>query len=156
MKKLLFALFAIAALAFNVSALDFAITGTGTTQTTGPQNSAFGAEARLETFVATNCSVAYVQGISTATSNVRGTSELLAAYNKNYKVFGVNNQVYIGGSGRVGYGDGGFGVSLGPVLGNRLFLSKNVYLLTQINYDIGLNRATDNTLRYGIGLGARF
>ena len=156
MKKLLFALFAVATLAFNVSALDFAITGTGTTQTTGTQSSAFGAEVRLEKFVTSNVSVAYVQGIATATPTIRGTSELLVAYNLNYKVFGVDNQVYFGGSGRVGYGDGDFGASVGPVLGNRLFLSKNVYLLTQINYDVGVNRATDNTIRYGLGLGARF
>jgi len=156
MKKLLTTLLATVALALNVSALDFAITGTGATQTTGTQASAFGAEARLEYFASTNVSVAYVQGISTATPDVRGTSELLAAYNLDYKLAGIKNQAYVGGGGRVGYGNGDFAASLGPVLGNRLFLKDNVYVLTQVNYDVGLNKATDNAVRYSLGLGARF
>lgn len=156
MKKLLITLLATVALALNVSALDFAITGTGATQTTGNQASAFGAEARLEYFVTPKVSVAYVQGVSTATPNIRGTSELLAAYNINYKFLGLKNQVYVGGSGRIGYGTGDFASSLGPVLGNRLFLKDNVYVLTQVNYDVGVNRTTDNTVRYSVGLGARF
>jgi hypothetical protein len=157
MKKLLLtAVLAFATVAFNASALDFAITGTGATQTQGSQRSAFSAELRLEKFVTTNISVAYVQGICTAAPAVRGTSELLVAYNKNYSLFGIKNQAYVGAGGRIGYGDAEFGASLGPVAGNRLFLKDNVYVLTQVNYDVGVNRATDNVVRYSVGLGARF
>jgi hypothetical protein len=149
-------LLAVCMLTLNLFALDLAITGTGTTQTQNSQNTSFGTELRLEQFVAKNCSIGFVQGINVATPNTRGTSELFTTYNVDYTLFGLKNQVYLGGDGRVGYGNGDIAWSVGPLAGNRLFLKDNVYILTQVNYDIGLNHNIDNSVRYSIGLGVRF
>ena len=138
------------------NALDLAVTGTGTTQAHGDNSTAFGTEIRLEKFVNDKYSVGYVQGVSLDSTDLRGTSELFVAYNLNYKVFGLKNQVYVGGGAKVGYGDQNFEASAGPVLGNRLFLKDDVYVLTQVNYDVGLNQTSDNVIRYSIGLGVRF
>ena len=156
MKKLLLSLAAFLAVAINISALDFSIGGTGVTQTQGKSSSEFGTALRLETFVLPKVSVGYVQGVTVATPNVRGTSELFGAYNLNYKVVGLTNQVFVGGGATVGYGNGAPTYHAGPLLGNRLFIKENVYVLAQVNYDVGLVKSTDNTLRYTLGLGVRF
>ena len=91
-----------------------------------------------------------------ATPSVRGTSELFATYNVGYTLLKVKNQAYVGASGRIGYGNGGFVSTAGPLVGNRLFLKDNVYLFTQANYDVGLSGNVDNNVRYSVGLGARF
>lgn len=156
MKKLLLLLMAILAVAFNVSALDFSIAGTGATQTQGTTSSAFGTSLRLEKFVVPSVSVGYIQGISVATPDVRGSSELFAAYNLDYKVFGFKNQAFAGASATFGYGDGLPTWHAGPLLGNRFFVKDNVYILAQANYDVGLNGAADNLVRYTLGLGVRF
>lgn len=155
MKKLLTAVLALVLTAFSVSALDLAVAGSGTTQANKSSDSAVGLNIRLEQFATTNITVGFAQGVS-YDSNARFTSELFTAYNVNYSVFGLKNTVFAGAGGRVGYGKGDTGYSAGPLVGNRLFLRDNVYLLTQANYDVGLNRATDNVVRYTVGLGARF
>ena len=154
MKKLL-ALLTVAALAFSALAVDLSVGGSGTTAQTG-QASKFGTEIRLEQFVTTNVSVGIAQGLQIATPSVRGTSELFATYNVGYTLLKVKNQAYVGASGRIGYGNGGFVSTAGPLVGNRLFLKDNVYLFTQANYDVGLSGNVDNNVRYSVGLGARF
>ena len=156
MKKLLLSLMAVLAVAFNVSALDFSISGTGATQTQGTTSSEFGTALRLEHFATTNISVGYIQGIGVATPDVRGSSELFAAYNLNYTVLGIKNQAFAGAGATFGYGDGLPTWHAGPLLGNRFFVKDNVYILTQANYDVGLNNAADNAVRYTLGLGVRF
>jgi len=156
MKKLLLSLMAVLAVAFNVSALDFSIAGTGVTQTQGTTSSDFGTAIRLEHFATTNISVGYIQGINVATPDVRGSSELFAAYNLDYKVFGFKNQAFAGAGATFGYGDGLPTWHAGPLLGNRFFVKDNVYILAQANYDVGLNNVADNQVRYTLGLGVRF
>ena len=156
MKKLLLSLMAVLAVVFNVSALDFSIAGTGVTQTQGTTSSDFGTAIRLEHFATTNISVGYIQGIGVATPDVRGSSELFAAYNLDYNVFGFTNQVFAGASAAFGYGNGLPTWHAGPILGNRLFVKNNVYILAQANYDVGLNNVVDNQVRYTLGLGVRF
>jgi hypothetical protein len=162
MKKLIITLASVVALAsaLTANALDFSVNGVGQTQTQGAKNTGFGTEFRFEKFnplsVSTNVSVAVVQGVSFTEPNVRGTTELLGAYNLNYSVFKLKNQAYVGVGSRVGYGNGDFTWTAGPVVGNRLFLRDNVYVLAQVGYDLGINRAADNTVRYTLGLGARF
>jgi hypothetical protein len=156
MKKLLLSLAAVLAVVFNVSALDFSISGTGATQTQGNTSSEFGTALRLEKFVIPSVSVGYIQGINVATPNVRGSSELFAAYNLNYKITGFTNQVFAGAGASFGYGDGLPTWHAGPLLGNRFFVKDNVYILTQVNYDVGLNNVADNAVRYTLGLGVRF
>ena len=156
MKKLLLSLMAVLAVAFNVSALDFSISGTGATQTQGDTSSAFGTALRLEKFVVPSVSVGYIQGISVATPNVRGSSELFAAYNLDYKVAGFKNQAFAGAGASFGYGDGLPTWHAGPLIGNRFFVKDNVYILAQANYDVGLNNVADNAVRYTLGLGVRF
>lgn len=147
---------AVLAVAFNVSALDFSIAGTGATQTQGTTSSEFGTAVRLEKFVVPSVSVGYIQGISVATPEVRGSSELFAAYNLNYTVFGFKNQAFAGAGASFGYGDGLPTWHAGPLLGNRFFVKDNVYILAQANYDVGLNNVADNQVRYTLGLGVRF
>lgn len=156
MKKLLLSLMAVLAVALNVSALDFSIAGTGATQTQGTTSSEFGTAVRLEKFVVPSVSVGYIQGISVATPDVRGSSELFGAYNLDYKVFGYKNQAFAGAGATFGYGDGLPTWHAGPLLGNRFFVKDNVYILAQANYDVGLNNAADNQVRYTLGLGVRF
>ena len=156
MKKLLLSLMTVLAVTFNVGALDFSISGTGATQTQGNTSSIFGTALRLEKFVTTNISLGYVQGVSVATPNVRGSSELFAAYNLDYKVAGFKNQTFAGAGASFGYGDGLPAWYAGPLLGNRFFVRDNVYVLTQANYDVGLNNVADNAVRYTLGLGVRF
>ena len=75
----------------------------------------------------------------------------------NYSVFGVKNTVFAGGDVNFGYGSGVQGSwSGGPILGNRLFLAENVYILAQAAYDVGFNAAPSNQLRYTLGLAIRF
>ena len=155
MKKLL-SLMAVLAIALNVSALDFSISGTGATQTQGSTSSAFGTALRLEKFVVPSVSVGYVQGINVATPDVRGSSELFAAYNLNYSIAKFKNQAFVGGSASLGYGNGVPTWYAGPLVGNRFFVKDNVYILTQANYDVGLNGVADNIVRYTLGLGVRF
>lgn len=156
MKKSLLSLLTVLAVAFNVSALDFSISGTGSTQTQGNTTSVFGTGVRLEQFVTTNISVGYIQGFSVATPNVRGSSELFAAYNLDYKIAGFKNQAFAGAGASFGYGDGLPTWYAGPLLGNRFFVKDDIYILTQANYDVGLNKASDNAVRYTLGLGVRF
>jgi hypothetical protein len=156
MKKLLLSLLAVLAVTFNVGALDFSIGGTGSTQTQKNTGSEFGTALRLEKFATTNISVGYIQGINVATPNVRGSSELFVAYNLDYKVVGFQNQTFAGAGASFGYGDGLPTWHAGPLLGNRFFVKDNVYILAQVNYDIGLNNVADNAVRYTLGLGVRF
>lgn len=158
MKKLLLTLLTVLALSFNLSAFDFGITGTGTTATEKGNATSFGAGLRFEQFVYNDTvSVGLNQGISydSATENVRGSTELFTAYNINYKVLGVNNTLFAGGDARADYGNSTAWYA-GPLLGNRLFLTKNVYILTQANYDVGLNNTATDGLRYTLGLCVRF
>lgn len=155
MKKLVLAVLSAALTLFGANALDLAVAGTGTTQANKSTDSAVGLNVRFEEFATTNITVGFTQGVS-YDSDVRFTSELFTAYNVSYKVFGLKNSVFVGGGGRVGYGKGDTGYSAGPLVGNRLFLRDNVYLLTQANYDIGLSKAVDNAVRYTVGLGVRF
>lgn len=156
MNKKLLSLSLLACLALSANALDFSIGGSGTTQTSGAQNTQFGADLRLEQFVTPAVSVGAIQSIAYSSNDLRGATDLFSAYNINYKVFGLNNTVFAGVSTRVGYGDSFPTWTAGPLIGNRLFIKENVYVLTQVNYDVGLNRAADNTIRYSLGLGVRF
>ena len=157
MKKLIVLLSLITAITTN--ALDFSIIGSGTTQTQGPTTpTQFATGLRLETFVTDAISVGAVQsfGLTTA-NNVVFNSELFTAYNLNYKIFGIKNTVFAGGDVNLAYGDGTqMAWQAGPILGNRLFLADNVYILAQASYDIALNSITRNQMRYTLGLGIRF
>jgi hypothetical protein len=158
MKKYVLSLLAVFCAAVSVNALDFSVSGTGATQTQGNSESAFGTAFRLEKFVTDSVSFGAVQGVSyaSAASTVRGSTELFGAYNLNYTVFGFKNTTFAGAASGVGYGDGAAEWTAGPLLGNRFFLKDNVYLLTQANYDVGLNPAASNSVRYTIGIGIRF
>lgn len=92
-----------------------------------------------------------------ASNNTSFNTEGFAAYNINYSVFGVKNTVFAGGDVNFGYGSGVQGSWRGgPILGNRLFLAENVYILAQAAYDVGINSAPDNQMRYTLGLAVRF
>lgn len=138
----------------TASAFDVSLVGSGTTAQAS-KKSLFGTELRLESFVTQNVSVGLNQGIS-YTGSTRGSSELFGAYNVNYNLFKVKNQAFLGGGGRISYGDDAPQWTAGPLVGNRIFLRKDVYILTQVSYDVGLNRHADNGLRYLLGLGVRF
>ena len=160
MKKLLMALLAVLTLTLTASALDLSLVGSGSTQIQGTKDSSFGTELRLEQYVTTNLSLGVSQGFSyasSANSTLRGSTELFTAYNLHYSIFNVKNEVYVGAGTRVSYGDGDLVFTAGPLLGNRLFIRENVYVLTQANYDIAINNAASNdNIRYTLGLGVRF
>lgn len=154
LKKLMLSLLVILSVA-TVQAYDFAVLGSGTTQTQGDKKSVFGTEVRFEKFVAPTLSAGVVQGLS-YNASTRGSSELFVAHNMNYNLFKVKNTLFAGADGRVGYGPNAPEWTAGPLIGNRIFLKENVYILAQVNYDVGLNRSAANGLRYTIGLGVRF
>jgi len=157
MKRLIALLSIITALTAN--ALDFSIVGSGNTQTQGPTTpTQFATGLRFETFVTDAISIGAVQSFGlSAANNVTFNTEAFAAYNINYKVFGVKNTVFAGGDVNLAYGDGVQPAwQAGPILGNRLFLSDNVYVLGQVSYDVALNAITRNQIRYTLGLAFRF
>jgi hypothetical protein len=157
MKKIIAILSLITAITAN--AFDFSIVGSGSTQTQGSATpTQFATGLRFETFVTDAISIGAVQSFGVnATNNVAFNSEAFAAYNINYKVFGVKNTVFAGGDVNLAYGEGIQPAwQAGPILGNRLFLSDNVYVLGQVSYDVALNSVTSNQLRYTLGLAFRF
>ena len=157
MKKILALLSLITAVTIN--AADFSIVGSGSTQTQGTATpTQFATGLRLETFVTDAISIGAVQSFGlSAANNVTFNTEAFAAYNINYKVFGVKNTVFAGGDVNLAYGDGVQPAwQAGPILGNRLFLSDNVYVLGQVSYDVALNAITRNQIRYTLGLAFRF
>ena len=157
MKRLIALLSIITALTAN--AFDFSIVGSGATQTQGTSTpTQFASGLRFETFVTEAISVGAVQSFGlSASNNTSFNTEGFAAYNINYSVFGVKNTVFAGGDVNFGYGSGVQGSwSGGPILGNRLFLAENVYVVAQAAYDVGFNAAPSNQLRYTLGLAIRF
>jgi hypothetical protein len=157
--RLIVALLAFFTLAVKTSALDFTIAGAGATQTGQGSNTGFGTQLSLEKFVSPHIMVGLAQGISysdTTTSTLRFATEGLAHYNIQYTVLGFTNTAYAGASLRTGYGDGAHTFTAGPVVGNKWFVKPNVYVVTQVNYDVGINRAANNAVRYTLGLGVRF
>lgn len=143
----------------TVNAADFSIVGSGATQTQGSATpTQFATGLRYEVFLTDSISAGAVQSFGlTAADQVRFNTELFAAYNINYKIFGVKNTIYAGGDANAAYGDGlQTAWQAGPILGNRLFLSENTYILAQASYDIALNSITANQIRYTLGLAFRF
>lgn len=156
MKKLIVLLSLIAATVTN--AADFSILGSGTTPVQGSAaNTAFATAVRLETFLTDSISAGVVQSFGVATDAAKFNSEVFGAYNINYSVFGVKNTVFAGGAANLAYGQQEQAAwAGGPLLGNRLFLSDNIYILAQANYDFAINPASNPALRYSLGLAFRF
>jgi len=141
-----------------VNAADFSMLGSGTTPVnSSAANTAFATAVRLETFLTDAISAGAVQSFGVATDAAKFNTEAFAAYNVNYSIFGVKNTVYGGGAANLGYGQAEqANWAGGPLLGNRLFLSDNVYILAQANYDFAISPAANNALRYSLGLAFRF
>ena len=157
MKRLIALLSIITALTAN--ALDFSIVGSGNTQTQGPTTpTQFATGLRFEAFVTDAISVGAVQSFGlTSANNVLFNTEVFAAYNINYTIFGMKNTVFAGGDANLAYGDGTQSAwQAGPILGNRFFLTDNTYILAQAAYDVALNSVSSNQVRYTLGLAFRF
>jgi len=140
------------------SAADFSILGSGTTPVnSSAANTAFATAVRLETFLTDAISAGVVQSFGVATDAAKFNSEVFGAYNVNYSIFGVKNTVFAGGAVNLGYGQAEQASwAGGPLLGNRLFLTDNIYVLAQANYDFAISPAANNALRYSLGLAFRF
>lgn len=157
MKKLILLLSLVSAL--TASAFDFSIVGSGATQTQGPTTpTQFATGLRFETFVTDAISLGAVQSFGvTSVDDARFNTEIFSAYNINYTIFGVKNTVFAGGDANLSYGNGIQSAwQAGPILGNRLFLSDNVYVLAQAAYDVALNGVSNNQVRYTLGIAVRF
>jgi len=145
--------------AITVNAFDFSIVGSGATQTQGPTTpTQFATGLRFETFVLEPVSIGAVQSFGlSAANNTQFNTEVFSAYNINYTIFGVKNTVFAGGNANLSYGDAIQPAwQAGPILGNRLFLTDNVYILAQAAYDVALNGVSNNQGRYLLGIAVRF
>jgi len=157
MKKLIAILSLISAI--TVNAFDFSIVGSGATQTQGPTTpTQFATGLRFETFVLEPVSIGAVQSFGlSAANNTQFNTEVFSAYNINYTIFGIKNTVFAGGNANLSYGDAIQPAwQAGPILGNRLFLTDNVYILAQAAYDVALNGVSNNQVRYLLGIAVRF
>lgn len=155
MKNLIALIAAIGVFVTQATAFDFSVSGTGTSQTQGNHDTAFGTAIRVETFVLSPFSLGLVQTFGVS-DGAQFNTELFGAYNVNYTVFGVTNTAFAGAAANYGYGNRVGAWYAGPLVGNRVFIRENVYVLAQANYDVGLNNAADNIVRYSLGIGVRF
>ncbi len=140
---------------FAVSALDLTLSGTGTTQTQAARNTTFGANVGLDYYLNKNVSVGLIQGYSYGTVQ-RAETDVNVRYNLPLTVKTLEVAPFVGVDGIAGYGNGQPNYAVSPVIGAKVFVKKDVYILGAVNYDIGLNKATDNAIRYTLGLGVRF
>lgn len=155
MNKLIATIVTIMALTTRTTAFDFSVSGTGASQTSNGHDTTFGTAIRAETFVLAPLSIGVVQTFGVA-DGANFNTELFAAYNYDYIVFGVKNTAFAGAGASYAYGNRAGAWYAGPLVGNRVFVKEDVYILAQANYDFDLNNNPSDTVRYSLGIGVRF